>query len=101
VADAYSLHSAGALNLMTLGMVIEDGLDPRHGPRLHKRMVRAGSYKWLAPPLMDGRTTVLDVLQATRAGEHEELVRAWADDVWEAWAAHHRTVRLWIERSLS
>jgi hypothetical protein len=89
-----------AVHLMTLGMVIEYGLDPRHGPQLHKRMVKAGGYQWLAPRSMVGRMTVLDVLQATTADEHERFVRAWAEDVWEAWAAHHPTVRLWIERSL-
>jgi hypothetical protein len=89
-----------ALHLMTLAMVVEDGLDPRCGPELHKRMVRAGGYEWLAPPSMDGRMTVIDVLQATTAREHDQVVRAWAEDVWDAWAGHHRTVRRWIGRSL-
>jgi hypothetical protein len=89
-----------ALHLMTLAMVVEDGLDPRSGPELHKRMVRAEGYEWLTPPSMDGRMTVIDVLRATTAREHDQVVRAWAEDVWDAWAAHHQTVRLWIERSL-
>jgi hypothetical protein len=49
---------------------------------------------------MEGRLTVLHVLQAKTPREHERLVFAWAADVWEAWAAHHRTVRGWIEWSL-
>ena len=44
--------------------------------------------------------TVLDVLQAKTPREHDRLVRAWAADLWEAWAAHHGTVRAWLERSL-
>jgi hypothetical protein len=89
-----------ALHLMTLGMVVEDGLDPRHGPRLHKRMVRTEGFEWLEPPSMGGRLTVLDVLRAETPREHQRLVRAWAADVREAWAEHHRSVRIWIERSL-
>jgi hypothetical protein len=89
-----------ALHLMTLAMVIEDGLDPRQGPRLHKRMVRVGGFEWLEPPATRGRLTVLDVLEAKTAREHERLVRAWAADVWEAWSAHHRSVRGWIAGTL-
>ncbi len=109
--DAYAAQHPGnperraiqsvAVHLMTLAMVLEDGLDPRRGPPLHKRMVRRADYEWLEPPSMEGRMTVLDVLQAKTPCEHERLVRAWAEDVWEAWAAHHRRVRVWIEQSLA
>ena len=108
--DAYAVQHPGrreeraiqsvAVHLMTLAMVVGDGLDPREGPRLHKRMVRARGFQWLEPPSMEGRMTVLDVLQAKTPLEHDRLVRAWAEDLWEVWAAHHRTVRSWIEQSL-
>jgi hypothetical protein len=108
--DAYAVQHPGkperrtiqsvALHLMTLAMVLEDGLDPGRGPRRHKQMVRSGGFEWLEPPSIEGRTTVLDVLEATTATEHERLVRAWAADVWEAWTPHHGAVRDWIDRSL-
>jgi len=45
---------------------------------------------------MEGRMTVLDVVSAQGPREHQRLVRAWAEDVWQAWAPHHQVVRGWI-----
>jgi hypothetical protein len=81
-------------------MVVEGELDPRHGPRLHKRMVGAEGFEWLEAPSMGGWLTVLDVLRAETPRERERLVRAWAADVWKVWSEHHRSVRIWIDRSL-
>ncbi len=44
--------------------------------------------------------TVADVLRATSGEEHVRLTRAWAASVWEAWAAHHATVRAWAGEAL-
>jgi hypothetical protein len=62
--DAYAVQHSGkperrtiqsvALHLMTLAMVLEDGLDPRQGPWLHKRMVRAEGFERLQPPSNGG-----------------------------------------------
>jgi len=77
-------------------MIVENRFDPGQGPRLHRRIVERPSFDWLDPPPMEGRMTVLDVVSAQGPREHQRLVRAWAEDVWQAWASHHQVVRGWI-----
>lgn len=59
-------------------------------------MVQSPPFEWLDPPPMGDRLKVVDVLPARSPAEHERLVHAWARDVWEAWTAHHDTVRGWV-----
>ena len=65
VVDAYAAQHAGstsrravqnvALCLMTLCLVVQDGIDPADGPALHKQMVAARpDFTWLAPPSQGG-----------------------------------------------
>lgn len=104
--DAYiAQHPAGmtrreiqtvALCLMTLCLFVENDVDPQEGSALHKRMVaNRPRFRWLAPPPLHGLTTVIDVLSASNAAEHERLVWTWGRDVWQAWAPHHSTIREW------
>jgi acyl-CoA-binding protein len=39
--------------------------------------------------------TVRDVVDSSD-GERPEVVRLWARTAWDAWAAHHAHVRLWL-----
>lgn len=108
--DTYAVQHPGAperrsaqsvgLHLMTLCLFLEQGADPTDGPKLHERMVGRPEFYWLEPPPKSGRMTVADVLEARDAEAHERFVRAWAQDVWEAWAPHHDVVREWVKRSL-
>lgn len=108
--DAYAVqHSRGsdrraiqsvALHLITLCVVLEHGVDPRLGPRLHKRLADGASFQPLEPPETTGRMTVADVHGARTPADHERLVDAWARDVWAAWEPHHATVRDWVEHVL-
>ncbi|MBA2343037.1 MAG: hypothetical protein H0V85_06235 [Thermoleophilaceae bacterium] len=109
VVDAYACQHPGVperrsaqsvgIHLMTLCMVLEQGADPRDGPKLHKRMVaRPDVFTWLMPPEDRGDRTVLDVLDTDA---YAAAVTAWAEDVWAAWVAHHETVRAWIGSSLT
>ena len=84
---------------MTLGMILEDGTDPRARPQLHKRMVR-GRFVWLDPPPTEDQLNVMDVLAARTPGEHARLVLRWAEDVWAAWRPHHATIRRRIQQTL-
>jgi hypothetical protein len=86
-----------ALDLVTLCLVLEEGLEPRHAPTVHQRLAGGPSFEWLAPPEPRGRITVADVLLSREPAEHERVVRAWARDVWETWQAHHSTIRRWAE----
>ena len=44
--------------------------------------------------------TVVDVLVARDGAEHVGLVTRWAETTWDAWAAHHETVRAWAAEAL-
>jgi Family of unknown function (DUF5946) len=108
--DVYAVqHPAGperrsiqslALHLITLCLVLEEGADPRGGPKLHQRLAGRSTFYWLEPPRPNGQITVVDVLEAGSAAEHERRVEAWARNVWTAWEQHHITVRAWIRREL-
>ena len=104
--DAYACQHPGeagrrsaqsvALHLVTLCMVLEQGADPREGPKLHRRMVaRPDVFTWLTPPHDRGHHTVLDVLDGKA---YAAAVTAWAEAVWGAWEEHHDTVRAWVGR---
>ena len=55
---------------------------------------------WLAPPERYA-STISDVVGASDAVAHGELVRRWAEDVWQAWACHHVVVRSLVEKQLA
>lgn len=111
VVDTYAAQHAGgtsrrevqtvALCLMTLCLFVEDGVDPAQGPRLHQQMAaNRPSFVWLPPPVPAHWPTVADVLKAHDVDEHEQLVRGWAGQVWQAWTPHHAAVRQWNEQAL-
>lgn len=100
VPERRSIQSV-ALHLITLCLILEDGVDPIQGPKLHRRLAKHHRFRWLEPPHPNGRLTVADVRRATSRPGHERTVEAWARDVWRAWAPHHATVRRWIDRGLT
>jgi hypothetical protein len=53
-------------------------------------------YPWLTPPENRGGLTLMHVLAARSPAEHEAAVEQWTRSVWQAWAAHHATVRQWL-----
>jgi CTP:molybdopterin cytidylyltransferase MocA len=56
-------------------------------------------WPWLTPPEAYPMS-VGGLLEARDGAEHVRLVRQWADTTWEAWAAHHWTVREWARDAL-
>lgn len=110
VVDAYAWQHPGVeerrnaqsvgIHLMTLCLILEDGADPREGPKLHRRMVARPTYSWLDSPADRGRLTVATLTDAPTANAYADAARAWADDVWRAWRPHHDTVRAWLLRSM-
>jgi Family of unknown function (DUF5946) len=66
-----SAQSVG-IHLMTLCLVLEDGADPRNGPKLHRRMVKRPGLRWLAPPARRGQRTVRGLLSASTAGAYRD-----------------------------
>ncbi len=112
VVDAYAAQHAGgttrrevqtvALCLMTLCLFLEEDVDPKAGPLLHKQMaLNRPHFHWLEPPPQEHISTVADVLDAKDAAEHWGAVRLWAGEVWRAWTPHHATIRLWNSQALA
>lgn len=91
-------HSV-AFHLVGLCLVVERGREPTESGWLRQRHPnRHKDYPWLPPPEALGAVTTADVVEADTPEEHDRMVRAWAASVWEAWGAHHDTVRAWTDR---
>ena len=62
------------------------------------RLLKKGSpFRWLKPPENLGGMSVMDIFKVSSFQDHEQLVCAWAKEVWNAWKVHHRTVQVWYE----
>ena len=82
------------VHLVGLCLTLEHGFDGPASARAKARLAAPDArFDWLEPPSTLGTTTVLDVLATTDAAEHASAVRSWAEQVWEAWAAHHGAIR--------
>lgn len=87
-----------AAHLFVLCIVLEQGVDPGYATQAITQFLRrrkAGGFAWMEPPPSLGPVTVLDVLGAAGAKEHNLQVMRWAESVWSAWEPHHATVRAW------
>jgi hypothetical protein len=104
--DAYAAQHPGrespqstqsvALHLISLWLVLEQGWPPEKATGAIQRTAkRKKEFWWLEPPAHLGAVTVADVHAASTPQEHGVAVRRWSEAVWEAWARHHATVRVW------
>ena len=104
--DAYAVQHPGVpgrrssqsvvIHLLILCLVLERGLDPARATRA-RRHYTYRDFPWLEPPTSQGEVTVLDVLDARDLAAHVARVERWARSVWDAWSAHHDTVRRWLD----
>ena len=106
--DAYAVQHPGvpspqaiqsvALHLVRLCLCLERGLPPA---RANEAMLSAARHKagyhWLEPPADLGPLTVADVEAAAGVEAHAAMLRRWAAQLWQAWSAHHATVRAWAD----
>lgn len=108
--DAYSLQHPGlpsprtiksaAVHLISLYLQLEHDLDSMAAARAKQAAVEHHDrFIWLEPPASLGEMTILDVHAAADPGEHKMVVSQWAAGVWQAWQAHHATVRDWAALS--
>jgi CTP:molybdopterin cytidylyltransferase MocA len=90
-----------ALHLIGICHWLEHSVDPERLNAITQRLASEDRpWPWLTPP--DGYPmTVVDVVAARDGPEHVRLVRRWAETTWEAWSAHHDTVRAWAREALS
>lgn len=110
--DAYAAQHPGKaerraiqsvwVHLAGLYLVLERGLANDFATRAIGALTKEPEpLVLLAPPERLGSVTVIDVAAARGASEHEEAVRRWARDVWEAWKPHHEAVRARVSRILA
>ena len=86
-----------AIHLISLCLTFEQGLPAQAATAAMQRAAQNKSrFRWLEPPIHRGKVTVANVHRAETADAHAETVRAWAEAVWTAWSAHHRTIRGWL-----
>ena len=68
---------------------------------IKSRIIRyKDEFTWLEPPSYLGQLTVMDVLDAENAGQHCDLVKDWAADVFDQWEDFHPIVKKILEKSL-
>ena len=104
--DAYATQHPGqpspqsiqsvAIHLVSLCLTFEHGLPVELAAAAMQAAAKGkAAFWWLEPPADRGKITAADVYRAGSAKEHAQTVRAWAENVWAAWSAHHGTVRTW------
>ncbi len=104
--DAYAAQHPGqpspqsiqsvAVHLIRLCLMLEEGTGAEHATAvIQKAVSNKAAFRWIDPPESRGEITVADAHRAASPEEHAAQVRAWAESVWNAWSAHHRTVRGW------
>ncbi len=85
-----------AVHLYALFLAIEGALPPPQVTEEMGRLTRQRpNWPLLSAPLAPHWLTVADVVGATDLTEHTARVERWARSVWDAWEAHHGTIRQW------
>lgn len=107
--DAYAVQHPGvegrrstqsvAAHLIRICLMLERGRDQHFATRLMSRATGgAFQFPWFAMATPLGNLTVRDMLGSADSEEHVRRVRAWAEDLWAAYADHHELVRKWCDR---
>jgi uncharacterized protein DUF5946 len=91
-----SIQSVAA-HLIGLYLALEKGFPPDKAIRFQNRL-RKDHLVWLEPPPSLGVLTIVDIAQAADARAYLELVKQWAVATWQAWNAHHATIRQWAKQ---
>ena len=110
--DAYAVQHPGqpspqsiqsvAVHLSRLCLMLERGTTADAATATMQNIARRkDGFRWLEPPPSRGAVTVADVHRAASPDEHAARVRAWAASAWEAWSAHHGTVRGWLLKQVT
>lgn len=109
--DAYAAQHPGRperrtiqsiwVHLAGLYLTLEGGATGEFATRVMASLTKdADTFYWLEPPAAWG-STVAAAIEARDAAMHEQLVRRWAADVWEAWRGHHAAIRALVDAHLS
>jgi hypothetical protein len=109
--DAYGAqHSGGvtrnittAFALIGLYLSIECGYTGRQVQKAHMELAkRRHDWPRFEPPHQTYSLTVFDVLRVEPGKKRDEMLKAWAEDVWKSWEHYHDWVRTichqWLNR---
>jgi hypothetical protein len=107
VTDAYMVQHPGVperraiqsvgVHLMALRLVLVNGLPPdRLSETLQAVMARPPAWRWLEPPVPNGRMTIGALASATAPDELARRIDGYVRGVWTAWSAHHAVVEAWV-----
>jgi hypothetical protein len=94
-AKSYAAH------LMRLCCGVELGGNPATHAAIQHWLSGPAPVGRPEPPAQLGRITIADVRGGTTAEEHVRLVRAWAENVWEAYGTQQELARSWISAALA
>ena len=109
LVDAYAAQHAGertprigtAFALIGLHLALEAGWDGLAVRDAHQDLARRyPAWPAFPAPERRGALTILDLALASTPEEHVERLRAWAADVWQAWADSHAAVAALIAERL-
>lgn len=88
-----------AVHLISLYFVLELGLPHQKATAIIKHCADSMRFTWLEPPASRGGITAFDVLQASTAKAHCDLVQRWAGEAWNAWSPHRGKIELWAAQA--
>ena len=89
-------------HLTGLYLTLDLGMRPMQVPRLLQELAsQVRTWPHFPPPADQGPLTVIDVALAGSAEGHMHQSRAWARQVWDAWAIYHYQVAAFANEYLS
>lgn len=108
--DAYSAQHPGnesvlttqsvAVHLLGLFFTLEKNYNNDNTIRLVKRLLlNRDMFYWLEPPEHLGALTIADVYKTKNLNDHARIVKEWAQEVWQSWTPHHKTIIKWAEKA--
>jgi len=94
-AKSYAAH------LLRLCCAMEHGADPAVYAAIPRWLDGMPTLQRPEPPKARGSITLAEVSKAVSGEDHRRLVRAWARDVWMAYAQQHELARGWMRAALA
>ena len=107
--DTYAVQHAGGIHkaksvmvhLAGLHLIYEKGAKPSQVSKLHQKMAhRMKTYPEFTPPEDTGKITVFDIAMASDQTEHAKLVKAWSEQLWNAWSHVHLDIDLLVKKHI-
>ena len=95
--SAQSIH----VHLAALYLAVERGVGEVQIRQAMQAMADGRAHPWLEPPDLRTATGLETAIATAGTAGYAATVRAWAGQVWEAWRAHHPTIRAEAERALT